>query len=339
MAMRLSRNFVSRTWRGKGVVGIAVLMVGTLVHAAALPPIMYSAIGAPTIPLNGTTSLQFNIANQNSSPLTGVGFSDTLPAGLVVSTPNGLSGSCGGGTITSVAGTGTINLSGATLAGGDLCTFSINITGTSAGFKNNTTGSVTSNEGGSGTSASSGIVVVAPPSIAAVFTPSTIETNQTTSLQFTISNPAVNMIDLSGIAFSDTLPVGLTVPNTTTSVCGGTLTLTSPTGIAMSGATIAPVAVGSPCQFSVTVSSAAAGNYTNTTGAVTSTYGGAGNTASANLSVGNINPQSPPAQAPAIDPLLLLMLAVSIVASAIVRYRRISQALQILDCACAGGEI
>jgi hypothetical protein len=74
----------------------------------------------------------------------------------------------------------------------------------------------------------------------------------------------------------------LTVANATATVCGGTLTTTAPTGIALSGATIA---ANGQCQFSVTVTGATSGQYTNTTGAVTSTNGGTGNTASANLNV------------------------------------------------------
>jgi uncharacterized repeat protein (TIGR01451 family) len=246
------------------------------------PPTLTKTFGAATIPLNGSTSLSFTVQNGNSVALTGVGFSDTLPAGLIVSTPNGLTGSCGSGTITATQNTNVISLSGATLTASSSCTFSVNVTGTAAGVQNNTTSAVSSNEGGSGPAASASITVVAPPSIAKAFNPSAISLGATTSLNFTITNPAANSVALSGVAFTDTLPTGLSVASSTSSVCGGTLTATSPTSIALSGATIA---ANGTCQFSVTVTGAASGQYTNTTGAVTSTNGGTGNTASANLSV------------------------------------------------------
>src|SRR5437016_11162230 len=138
-------------------------------------------------------------------------------------------------------------------------------------------------EGGTGTVRNTAVLtVVAPPSITKVFNPNTIPLNATTSLTFTITNPAANTVALTGVAFTDTLPTGLTVANASATVCGGTLTTTAPTGIALSGATIN---TNSQCQFSVTVTGAASGQYTNTTGNVTSTNGGTGNTASANLTV------------------------------------------------------
>jgi hypothetical protein len=87
---------------------------------------------------------------------------------------------------------------------------------------------------------------------------------------------------LTGVGFTDTIPVGLTLASSSASTCGGTLTTTSPTGIVLTGATIP---INSQCTFNVTVTGAALGNYTNTTGNVTSTNGGTGLTASANLAV------------------------------------------------------
>jgi uncharacterized repeat protein (TIGR01451 family)/fimbrial isopeptide formation D2 family protein len=248
-----------------------------------LPPVIIKAFGAASIPLNGSTSLSFTIQNNNTTTaLSGVAFSDTLPAGLVISTPNGQTGSCGAGTITDTQATNVISLAGGTIAASSSCTFSVNVTGTAAGLQNNTTGNVTSTEGGTGGTASAIVKVEAPPSIAKVFNPSSIALNATTSLTFTITHPAANVDALTGVAFTDTLPTGLTVANATATTCGGTVTTTAPTGISLSGATIN---TNSQCQFSVTVTGAASGQYTNTTGNVTSTNGGTGNTATANLTV------------------------------------------------------
>jgi uncharacterized repeat protein (TIGR01451 family) len=260
------------------------------------PPSIAKVFVPASIPLNTTTSLQFTITNPapNTISLTGVGFTDTLPTGLTVASST--STVCGG-TLTTTAPTG-ITLTGATVAASGTCQFSVTVTGATAGGYTNTTGAVTSNEGGTGNTATANLTVVAPPSIAKAFNPSTIALNATTSLTFTITNPAANTVAENGVAFTDTLPTGLTVASGTSSVCGGTLTTTAPTGISLVGATIA---VGGNCQFSVTVTGAASGQYTNTTGAVTSTNGGTGNTASANLTVAsgpNANKQFNPTQIP-----------------------------------------
>src|SRR5207249_4406202 len=107
--------------------------------------------------------------------------------------------------------------------------------------------------------------------------------NGTTSLTFAITNPLPNPDPLTGIAFTDTLPTGLTVANASATLCGGTLTTMAPTGIALSGAMLNP---GTDCQFSVTVTGTMDGNYTNTTGNVASTNGGTGDPAIAHLLVG-----------------------------------------------------
>ena len=246
------------------------------------PPANFTkSFGAPTIPLNGSTSLTFNLANINSgTTLHGIAFSDTLPAGLTVSTPNGLGGSCGGGTITAIAGTGVVSLSGAALAPGTPCSFSVNVTGTAAGVQNNVTGNVTSTEGGSGSTASASVTVVAPPSISKAFGDSAMQIGGNTSLTFTIANPAGNTVAETGVAFTDVLPAGLTVGNQSGFACGGTLTTSGGNTISLSGASIA---VNSQCQFSVTVTATAAATFNNVTGNVTSTNGGTGNMATASV--------------------------------------------------------
>src|SRR5206468_10991599 len=118
------------------------------------------------VTVNGATSLTFPVTDPNAwNSLTGLSFTDSLPAGLVVATPNGftlVSGSLGGGTVTATAGSGTVSLSGGSLAAGSSVTFSVNVTGTAAGTKNNSV-TVASTEGGNSAPANANLNVVAPP--------------------------------------------------------------------------------------------------------------------------------------------------------------------------------
>ena len=124
------------------------------------PPTISKTFGASNIALNHSTWLSFTINNPNpAASLTAVGFSDTLPSGLVIATPNGLTGVCGIGMITATAGAASAGMSGASLAPGTSCTFSVNVTATSTGLKLNTTGNVSSLEGGTGAAATASLTV------------------------------------------------------------------------------------------------------------------------------------------------------------------------------------
>jgi Bacterial Ig-like domain (group 3)/Autotransporter beta-domain len=79
-----------------------------------------------------------------------------MPAGLVLSNAPGTA--CGG-TVTVGGGGTSISLTAGTLAANSSCTFTVTITGTSAGVKTNTTGTVSSNEGGVGNVATATITV------------------------------------------------------------------------------------------------------------------------------------------------------------------------------------
>jgi hypothetical protein len=112
------------------------------VIAPPVAPTIAKSFGAATIPLNGSTSLTFTLANPNSTvTLMNVSASDTLPVGLVVATPNHLSGNCTA-TITANAGSNTIGITALNLAASSSCTFSVDVIGTSLGTKNNISGNV-----------------------------------------------------------------------------------------------------------------------------------------------------------------------------------------------------
>jgi uncharacterized repeat protein (TIGR01451 family) len=239
------------------------------------------------VALNATTSLSFTVTNpavNGSFALTGVAFTDTLPAGLVVATPNGLTGSCGGGTVTAAAGSNSVKLAGATLAGGASCTFSVTVKGTTAGVKNNAV-AVASGNAGPGNTAHASITVVAPPTIAKAFGAPSVAFGGATTLTFTLANPNTT-VALTGVGFTDTLPAGLVVatPNGLTGSCGGG-TITATAGSAAVSLSAATVAAGASCSFAVKVTAVSPGAKNNTTSAVTSANGGSGPAATATLTV------------------------------------------------------
>ena len=256
--------------------GSAGTASATQTETVVAPPAISKAFGASTIAVNGTTSLTFTITNPaaNTVAESGVAFSDSFPAGLVVANPNGLSNTCGG-TPSAAAGATTVGLTGGTVAISSTCTLSVNVTGTTSGVKDNTTGAVSSTNGGTGNTASASITVASPPTISKAFGASSIPYNGSTSLTFTITNP--NTIGLTGLAFTDSLPGGLVVatPNGLTSTCGTAAAVAGSGSVSLSGGT---VTASNTCSISVNVTGTVIGTLTNTTGTITSTESGAGST-------------------------------------------------------------
>jgi choice-of-anchor C domain-containing protein len=283
-------TFVSDTI-GQGANAGAIIDNVRITSGSGLsPPSIVKAFGAATVPLGGSTSLSFTISNPNNVSLTDIGFTDTLPQGLVVSAPNGLTGSCGGGSIVAIAGAGDVSLTAATVGGGATCTFSVNVTGTSVGLKTNAV--TVSDDGSTGNTSTASITVVpAPPTIAKSFAAATIPFNGSTTLSFAISNP--NGVALNGVSFADTLPQGLVVatPNGLAGSCGANSNVVASAGsgsITLTGGTLGG---DSSCSLSVNVTGTTSGPKTNTV-TVTSTNGGTGNTSTARVTVDT--PTAPP---------------------------------------------
>ncbi len=290
---------VSSTEGGTGLTASGTLNVFA-------PPTISKAYSPGSIFVGGTFSqLTFTIANPNTSgTLTGVGFSDALPSGLeVASTPGLVVTSCGGSTNTSSFTTGatTLNVSNAAVTAGTNCTIRVNVIGTTAGAKNNTTGPITSTEGGTGTTSNTATLnVFTAPQITKSFGASTIPVGGTTTLTFTITNPAANPGALSTITFIDSLPPGMLVvnPPVPTNTCSGSVTAVDGSGtISLGGASIATP--GNSCQVQATVIVASEGVKNNSV-QVSSGNGGTGNTATASVTVAN-----PPTVAKAFSPSLI----------------------------------
>jgi hypothetical protein len=107
---------------------------------------------------------------------------------------------------------------------------------------------------------------VEAPTFTKGFAAPTLFASATTTLTFTIQNP--NFVPLTGLAFTDTLPVGLVVANSpsATDRCGGELTFGG-SSISLSSGTIAAT---STCTISVSVAGISPGVQNNVTSTLTS---------------------------------------------------------------------
>jgi uncharacterized repeat protein (TIGR01451 family) len=253
------------------------------VLASNAPPSITKAFGAPSIIQGQKTSLTFTLTNPNATPLTGAAFDDPLPSGLVVATPNGLTNNCGGA-VTAVSGSGSIALSGGTIPAANSCTVKVDVLGTGAGIKDNSTSTVTTAEGLTGTAATASLTVIGPPELTKAFAPSTVPVGGTTRLTFTLKNPNPTTA-LTRMTFSDPFPSGLRVATNpgVTHNCGGAPSV-GPFALAVAygAATLPP---GGSCTFSVNVTATSAGVKDNTTTIVSSTPAGPGKPARASVTV------------------------------------------------------
>jgi uncharacterized repeat protein (TIGR01451 family) len=258
----------------------------TLIVSSITITVTYHAIAAPTvaksftpttIPSQGTSTLTITLSNSNATAITGTAFNDAYPAGLVnAPTPAG-STTCAGGTVTAAAGGGSVALSGGTIPASGSCTVTVTVTSSTAGsYANNVpVGAVTSTNAPANTvvSNTATLTVLNRPVVAKQFSPNPIVTGQNSTLTITLTN--TNAVAITGVAFTDTYPAGVTNASTASTTCpGGTATATVGGGaVALSAGTIL---ASSSCTVTVTVTAASAGSYANSiaVGAVTSANAG-----------------------------------------------------------------
>jgi len=222
----------------------------------------------------------------------------SMSSGLTVATAT--ASACGGvNNVTTTAATGSITMTGGTLAPGASCTVTTTVKANAAGARQNVSGFISSTETGSNTSstgvAKATLTAILPPSISKLFAPNPILANGVSTLTFTLSNPNQNDA-LSGVAFTDIFPVApgamtvAAIPNAITSGCG-TPTYAPVAGAASISFTAGSIAAGGTCTVKVDITAPTVGSYANTSGAVSATTAGTGNTASDTLTVTGAHPQ------------------------------------------------
>ena len=176
---------------------------------AQSPPTISKAFSSATVSLNNSVTLTFTLTNPNpATDLTGVSFSDDMPAGLLIANPDSLGGTCDTSVVT-VAPT-NISLVGTVLPANSSCTLSVDVLAITAGDQVNTTGAITSNEGGTGGTATATVtVVVADLTITKTHTGNFVRPQTGATYTITVSNSGG--ADTSAlITVNDTLPAGLT---------------------------------------------------------------------------------------------------------------------------------
>jgi len=239
------------------------------------PATFAKSFNPTSIAVNGSTVMTVRVNNLSAVNLTGAGFTDNYPAGLVNAAAPNASTTCTGATVSAAAGGTSFTLSGASLAGASSCQVQVTVTSPVAGPFTNTipAGALVDSQNISNVAAAQA-TLLARPTIAKAFTPTAVAQNSNATLTFTLTN--LNAAALANIAFSDSYPANLVnaSPLTTAGTCTGvTLSGTTVAGGGSFGVTSGAVPAGpsGSCTITVQVTSAVAGNYPNTASGVTST--------------------------------------------------------------------
>ena len=236
----------------------------------------------PDLHGGGTRNYVITLSNSNSIALTGLGYTDTLPATLRIGpgTPSPvLSNSCGG-TVLNTTGTAVtdgdagIKLSGGAILPGASCSVSFVVRPTSDATVSN--GNVTNSIPANGVTTTQGVSNAATISgnislrtgaaVGKTFSPSTINQNGLSTLTLTLTN--YNLSAITGVNFTDAMPPGVTVQNFLSNTCGGTLNALPAASVILTGGTVPAVIdpnsnAGATCLIRVQVTAATEGDYLN----------------------------------------------------------------------------
>jgi uncharacterized repeat protein (TIGR01451 family) len=240
------------------------------------------AYSPATITQGNTTTLTFTISNSTGNPAqTGLGFKDTLDAGIVFTgTPTT---TCPGGSVSYVDANQAVQFGGNLNVGQASCTITTTVQGTTYGTYLNDSDDISAVTGGLQTGSTTATLTVNPLKVilTKAFSPSTVNAwVENSVLTFTLTNPA-GMPAQSGLGFRDTLPgSGNTVrfvTGTASTTCGGTPTLTiggtNNTQFTVGGTGVTVPAGPSTCTVSVTVTTRNNGSVTNATAQISNLLG------------------------------------------------------------------
>jgi uncharacterized repeat protein (TIGR01451 family) len=272
---------VSATSSNSNVTGAAaaagpVALTGTTGSATLtvtpIAPTVSKAFASSTIASGGNTNLTVTLGNDNAGPITLTSaLTDSFPSGLTIGSA-GNTGSCAGVTATAGAGSFTMASGSSIPAGG--CTIIVNVKSSTAGAALNSiaAGALQTAAGSNASAASDTLNVYAAPTVVKTFTPAGISSGGASSLTITVTNPAANPGDLTGVSIADSYTGTLTNNAAGSVSCTGAGSATL-TGGALNGVAVGFNAGSIPPGGSCTVTQgvSATSSNTNTTGAPTAT--------------------------------------------------------------------
>ena len=246
---------------------------------------MTKAFSVSPLAIGGTSRLTINVNNNTTVIHPSIALTDDFSAqtGLVIANPPNVVSSgtgCTLGTVTAVAGTSVVSLSGFALAAGTqalakTCTVQVDVVGNISGAKTNTIYGDNVLHPGLGlvalpsqfTTDATALLTVSPATltVAKTFTtspvtaPVSIRANGTdvALMRITVTNP--NLLSINSMSFTDTFPAamtGMVISNAAAPVntCGGTLTATAGSNVvSFAGTVVDTLAAGGSCYIEVPV--------------------------------------------------------------------------------------
>lgn len=234
-------------------------------------PTIVKSFSIPSIAANETSILEIAITNPNDIDITGAAFTDTYPAGLVnTDSPSGAT-TDPTGAVTAAPGGNSLSLSGGTIPASSSIGVTVNVTSETPGTYLNNSGNVASDNADTGTADTDTLIVtkMSAITVAKSFSPSTVSTNEESTMTITITNP--NFYDVTSVSLTDIYPANLVNADTpdeqTTSTTGSLVAAAGGGSIALSGGTIP---ASSSITISVNVISDTAWTYNNSSGTATS---------------------------------------------------------------------
>jgi uncharacterized repeat protein (TIGR01451 family) len=177
---------------------------------AATPPALTAAFNPVTITAGQTSTLTFTITNPaGSTSVSGIAFTNLLPAGVVLATAPAAS-QCGG-VVVGTAGGGTFSLAAGMIATSPgTCTVAVSVTSTTPNTYQEGMSNVTglANLSDVGLTASLTVLAASPVLTVSKAAPATIVAGQNLTYTITYGNPGASASP--NVVIRDTIPVGTT---------------------------------------------------------------------------------------------------------------------------------